>query len=121
MKILGIETSTYSGSIALADGDALTGEYFFNAGPSHTEKLVPSIDMLLSDCGVAKPDLEGIAVSLGPGSFTSLRVGISSAKALAYALKIPVTGVSSLEVLAYNALLSERTIVPVIDARKGQL
>lgn len=121
MKILAIETSTYSGSIALISEEAVLGEYYFNIGPAHTEKLVPSIDWLLSELNTEKSDLTGVAVSLGPGSFTSLRVGISTAKGICYSLGIPLVGVSSLKVLAMNLPLAPFNICPVMDARKGEV
>lgn len=121
MKILAIETSTYSGSIAVVSEDSILGEYYFNAGPAHAEKLVPSIDWLLSELNMEKSDLTGVAVSSGPGSFTSLRVGISTAKAICYTLGIPLVGVSSLKVLAMNLPFAHFNICPVIDARKGEV
>ncbi|MEQ9619749.1 MAG: tRNA (adenosine(37)-N6)-threonylcarbamoyltransferase complex dimerization subunit type 1 TsaB [Deltaproteobacteria bacterium] len=120
MRILAIETSTYSGSIAVSNGEEILGEFYFNMGPSHSEKLVPSIDWLLSGLKMAKSELDGVAVSLGPGSFTALRVGISTAKGIAYSLGIPVTGASSLEILAMNLPFSRYQICSLIDARKGE-
>lgn len=121
MKILAIETSTYSGSIAIVGEDSVLGEYYFNIGPAHTEKLVPSIQWLLSELNMVKSDLTGVAVSLGPGSFTSLRVGLSTAKGICYSLGIPLIGVSSLKALAMNVPFAPYNICPVIDARKGEV
>ena len=121
MRILGIETSTYSGSIAVLGEEGILGEYFFNVGPTHTEKLVPSIDWLLCELGMEKTDLTGVAVSLGPGSFTSLRVGISTAKGICFSLGIPLIGISSLKTLAMNLPFASCDICPVIDARKGEV
>lgn len=121
MRILAIETSTYSGSIAVVTEDSILGEYYFNVGPVHTEKLVPSIDWLLCELDMDKSDLSGVAVSLGPGSFTSLRVGISTAKGICYSLGIPLIGVSSLKALAMNLPFAPYNICPVMDARKGEV
>lgn len=121
MKILAIETSTYSGSIAIVGESGVIGEYYFNVGPVHTEKLIPSVHWLLFELGMAKSDLTGVAVSIGPGSFTSLRVGISTAKGICYSLGIPLIGVSSLKALAMNLPFSPYTICPVMDARKGEV
>ena len=121
MKILAIETSTYSGSIAVVSDEIILGEYYFNIGPAHTEKLVPSINWLLGELNLEKTDLTGVAVSLGPGSFTSLRVGISTAKGICYSLGIPLVGVSSLKVLAMNLPFAASNICPVIDARRGEV
>ena len=121
MRILAIETSTYSGSIAVLGDEGILGEYYFNVGPSHTEKLIPSIDWLMGELGIDRTDLTGVVVSLGPGSFTALRVGISTAKGICFSLGIPLVGVSSLKTLAMNLPFAPYNICPVIDARKGEV
>jgi tRNA threonylcarbamoyladenosine biosynthesis protein TsaB len=121
MRVLGIETSTHSGSVAVIDGDTIVGETFLNVGPSHSEKLLPMVDWLLREAGMKRNDIEGIAVSSGPGSFTSLRVGISAAKGIAFSLGIPIVGVSSLEGLSRNLLHTPYTICTIIDARRKQV
>ncbi|HEX9665312.1 MAG TPA: tRNA (adenosine(37)-N6)-threonylcarbamoyltransferase complex dimerization subunit type 1 TsaB [Thermodesulfobacteriota bacterium] len=121
MRVLGIETSTHSGSVAIIDGDTILGEIFLNVGPSLSEKLLPMVDWLLREAGMKRNDIEGIAVSSGPGSFTSLRVGISTAKGMAFSLGIPIVGVSSLEVLSRNLLHTPYTICTIIDARRKQV
>ncbi|MYI73088.1 MAG: tRNA (adenosine(37)-N6)-threonylcarbamoyltransferase complex dimerization subunit type 1 TsaB, partial [Candidatus Dadabacteria bacterium] len=104
MKILGIETSTFWGSVSVCDDDTILCEYVFNTGPRHNEVLIPTIERLLSDCGLGKDDLEAVCVSVGPGSFTSLRIGVSTAKTLCYSLGTDLAGIPSLEILASNAL-----------------
>ena len=121
MKVLAIETSTYSGSIAVSEDDEILGEFYFNMGPSHSEKLVPSIEWLLSGLDIDKSELDGIAVSLGPGSFTALRVGISTAKGMALSLGILVAGASSLELMAMNLPFAGYPVCSVMDAKKGEL
>lgn len=121
MKLLGIETSTYSLSVAIVDDDNVLGELSLNIGPKHSERLIPIIDWLLKEVGMERKEIEGIAVSIGPGSFTSLRVGISAAKGLAFSLGIPVVGVSSLDVLAGNVLFSSITVCTLIDAKKKEV
>lgn len=121
MKVLAIETSTYSGSIAVSEGGRTLGELYLDMGPSHSEKLVPAIDRMLTDLGIGRKDLNGVAVSLGPGSFTALRVGISTAKGLSYSLGIPVIGASSLEIIAMNLPFAPVQVCAVTDARKGEL
>jgi tRNA threonylcarbamoyladenosine biosynthesis protein TsaB len=121
MIVLGIETSTHSGSVAIIDGDTILGEIFLNVGPSHSEKLLPMVDWLLREAGMKRNDIEGVAVSSGPGSFTSLRVGISTAKGMAFSLGIPIVGVSSLEVLSRNLLHTPYAICTTIDARRKQV
>lgn len=121
MLILGIETATFAGSIALLKDDLILSEYNFNFGPKHNEKLVPSIKWLLKDAGIKKEELFGVVVTAGPGSFTSLRVGISTAKALAYSLNIKIASVSSLEVLSMNIFGTEKQICPLINSKKNEI
>jgi tRNA threonylcarbamoyladenosine biosynthesis protein TsaB len=121
MRILGIETSTHCGSVAILEDERILGELFLNNGPTHSEKLLPMIDLLLREIGVDKRELGGISVVSGPGSFTALRIGISSAKGLALSLGIPVVGVSSLEVLALNLLFTPFVICSIMDAKKSEL
>lgn len=121
MKILGIETSLYAGSVAVSEGNMILGEYYFNTGPSHSEKLLSSIEWLLSELDIDKSELSGISVSLGPGSFTSLRIGVAAAKGLCYSLDIPITGISTLELMANNLPFSGSQICPVIDAKRGEV
>lgn len=121
MKILGIETSTFSGSVSISDDDALLCEYVFNTGPRHNEVLIPTVERLLSDCGLGKDDLDAVCVSTGPGSFTSLRIGVSTAKALCYSLGTDLAGVPSLEILASNALWSGDDVCVMTDAGRGEV
>ncbi|NIP38378.1 MAG: tRNA (adenosine(37)-N6)-threonylcarbamoyltransferase complex dimerization subunit type 1 TsaB [Candidatus Dadabacteria bacterium] len=121
MIVLGIETSSYCGSVAVAEDDKILGELFFDRGLKHSSQIIPSVKNLLSTIGLTKTDLEGIAVSEGPGSYTSLRVGISAAKGLAYSLDLPLTGVSTLKCLAFNSLITPYPICSIVDAKKRQL
>ena len=84
MKILGIETATHARSVAFLDSDRVLGEFILNLGPLRTEKIIPMIDWLLGEIGMEKKEIEGVTVSIGPGSFTGLRVGLSTAKGLAF-------------------------------------
>ena len=120
MKILGIETSTFSGSVSISDDDSLLCEYVFNTGPRHNEVLIPTVKRLLSDCGLGKNDLDAVCVSTGPGSFTSLRIGVSTAKALCYSLGADLAGIPSLEILASNALWSGNDVCAMTDAGRGE-
>jgi len=121
MIVLGIETSSTCGSVAVVEDRKVLGELFFNTGRKHSTKIVPSITNLLSTVGLDKADLEGIAVTSGPGSYTSLRIGISIAKGLAYSLDIPLIGISTLQCVAFNSIISPHLICSLIDARKGEL
>ena len=121
MKILGIETSTFSGSVSVSDDEALLCEYVFNTGPRHNEVLIPTIKRLLSDCGLEKKDLDAVCVSTGPGSFTSLRIGVSTAKALCYSLGAELAGVHSLEIIALNAIWCGNNVCAMTDAGRGEV
>lgn len=121
MIVLGIETSTYSGSVAVVKDQDILGELFFNIGRKHSTKIIPSIVSLLSTLELDKADLEGISVTSGPGSYTSLRIGISIAKGLSYSLNIPLIGVSTLECVAFNSIISPLLICSIVDAKKGEL
>lgn len=115
---LGIETSSLVSSLALLEGDTLLGELTMQAGLTHSEQLVPHIELLLDQAQVDKSDLTGIAVAIGPGSFTGLRIGMGTAKAMAYALHIPLYGAMTMDGIAYNVPYTDRLISVLIDAQK---
>lgn len=121
MKVLGIETSTQAGSIALIDEEEIISEYSYQGPLEHSAWLMPAIDKLLKDANLSCQDIEGIAISSGPGSFTGLRIGISTVKGLVQGLKIPVVGISTLDSLACNLPYTEKIICPVLDARKKEV
>lgn len=121
MRILGIETSTMTGSVALMDEERLIAEYTLNLRETHTSRLMPAIDRILKDASLTLKDLDGIAVSLGPGSFTGLRIGIATAKGLAQGLNIPIVGIPTLDGLAFNLFHYKDLICPILDARKGEV
>ena len=115
---LGIETSSLVSSLALLEGDTLLGEFTMQAGLTHSEQLVPHIELLLDQAQVDTSDLTGIVVAIGPGSFTGLRIGMGTAKAMAYALQIPLYGVMTMDGMAYNVPYTDRLISVLIDAQK---
>ncbi len=121
MVILGVETSTFATGIAVVEGDRVVGESYLDKGPSHSEKLLPTIDWILNETGIDKTELNALAVSVGPGSFTALRIGISAVKGLAYSLSIPVAGVSTLEIIASNFSNVSYPICTVVDAKKNEI
>ncbi len=121
MKLLGVESATLSGGVALLDGDSLLGEITLNIAITHSERLMSAVDRLLADCGLAPADLDGLAVSVGPGSFTGLRVGIATVKALAMALDLPVAAVPTLDALASRLPFADAPVCPILDARKGEV
>ena len=119
MLTLGIDTATKVCTIALIDKEKILAAYEINMGMTHSEGLVPQMDQLFQRTGIAKKELELIAVSRGPGSFTGLRIGLATAEAMAYGLQIPMIAVSTLEVLAYNLPVDNILLAPVLDAQKG--
>ena len=102
MKLLALDTSTLAGSIALLEDDLLRAEVNMNLGRKHTERLLPGMDWIFSELEMEPSQIEAIAVGLGPGSFTGLRVGLATAKGLALSLEIPIAGISSLDALAWQ-------------------
>ncbi len=121
MIILGIETSTMTGSVALLREETLLAEFTLNTPKTHTERLLSAIDCVLQSASIPIHEIDGIAVASGPGSFTGLRIGVTTAKSLAYSIHKPVVGVSSLDALASQILHSERLICPILDARKKEV
>ncbi len=121
MRLLAVETSTLAGGAALLDGDRLVGEYTLDVRTTHSERLLAAVDRLLQDAGWTPRTLEAIAVAVGPGSFTGLRIGVSTAKGLAFSLGIPVTAISTLEALAWSLPFTRHPVCPVLDARKGEV
>ncbi|MGI9553566.1 MAG: tRNA (adenosine(37)-N6)-threonylcarbamoyltransferase complex dimerization subunit type 1 TsaB [Thermodesulfobacteriota bacterium] len=121
MKIVGIDTSSFSGSVSIVEDNNLLGECLLNIGPRHSENIVASIDWLLKTLKIERNELDAVSVSIGPGSFTSLRVGVTIAKSLAYTLKIKIVGVSSLEVLASNIPHTESKICSLMDAKREEV
>ena len=120
--ILNIETATKNCSIALAkDGNTVLCKEMAELGYSHAEKLHVFIEECLQEFQLNFNDLSAIAVSQGPGSYTGLRIGVSAAKGLCFALDIPLISVDTLQVLASQLSISEGIIVPMIDARRMEV
>ncbi len=120
--ILNIETATKNCSVALAkDGKTLFCKEMAELGYSHAEKLHVFIEECLQEFQINFNDLSAIAVSQGPGSYTGLRIGVSAAKGLCFALDIPLISVDTLQVLASQLTISEGVIVPMIDARRMEV
>ncbi|HET8946785.1 MAG TPA: tRNA (adenosine(37)-N6)-threonylcarbamoyltransferase complex dimerization subunit type 1 TsaB [Candidatus Polarisedimenticolia bacterium] len=116
---LGIDTATRRGSVALAPAGSVR---LLQPGGGHAPELLEAIEALLTAAGAGAKDLAGIAVALGPGSFTGVRVGLATAKGLGYALGIPVAGLSSLEILARAAGLAPGALVcAAIEAGRGEV
>ncbi|MDG5490687.1 tRNA (adenosine(37)-N6)-threonylcarbamoyltransferase complex dimerization subunit type 1 TsaB [Psychroserpens sp. SPM9] len=117
--ILSIETSTTNCSVSLSkQGETLVLKEVNNVNYSHAESLHVFIAEILQTAGIEKTDLSAVAVSKGPGSYTGLRIGVSAAKGLSYALEIPLIAVSTLEALAHQLGIEAGVIVSMLDARR---
>lgn len=121
MLILSIDSSAAAASVALFEDKKLLGEFFVNTDFTHSRTLVPMIDNLLSVTGKAVSDIELVAVSNGPGSFTGVRIGVSVAKGIAFPDDLPCMAVSTLESMAYNLVLTDCIVCAVMDARRNQV
>ena len=121
MYILGIETSTMTGSVAIITEDRLIAEYTLNTKTTHTERLMSAIDHIVRSASLRIHDIDGIAVGLGPGSFTGLRIGVTTAKSLAYSIQKPIVVIPSLDALASQYLFTDLLICPILDARKREV
>ena len=121
MLILGIETATMTGGVALVDEKRVISEYTLNVRTTHTARLMPAIDQILRDSSVDKSEIDGIAISMGPGSFTGLRIGMATAKGLVLGLNIPLVGVPTLDALARNIPFAMYQICPMLDAKKKEV
>lgn len=121
MRILGVDTSTSCGSLGIIDDNRVVAEYALLRDETHSTRLLPAIQTLLKETRFGLDEIDGIAVSLGPGSFTGLRVGLSAVKGLALAAERPVVGVPTLDALASNLPFTPYVICPIVDARKGEV
>lgn len=119
--LLAVDTSTAWISLALYDGATVLGEMTWQSKSHHTVELSPGVQELMNRCGIASANLQSIGVALGPGSFTSLRIGLALAKGMALALRIPVIGVPTLDILAAAQPVSELQMVAILQAGRGRL
>ncbi|HUP86304.1 MAG TPA: tRNA (adenosine(37)-N6)-threonylcarbamoyltransferase complex dimerization subunit type 1 TsaB [Acidimicrobiales bacterium] len=119
--ILGIETATAQVGCAIGGFEGVLASFHSSRGRRHAETLVPAIQFLCANARVELPEISVVAVDVGPGLFTGLRVGIATAKSMASALRVPMIGLSSLDLLAHQVRHSHRLIVPVIDGKRGEV
>lgn len=119
--ILGIDSSAISAGCALVEGGKIVAEEFLNTRHTHSETLLPMVSSMLKSTGVGLSDVERIAVTTGPGSFTGLRIGISAVKGLCMGAEKSCTAVSTLEAVAYNFLGIDSIICACMDARCRQV
>ena len=121
MLILGIETATGQVGCAIGGHEGVVASFSAARGARHVETLAPAIEFVCRQARIGLDEMGAVAVDVGPGLFTGLRVGVATAKAIAQALRVPTVGVSSLDLLAFPLRHSNRVIVPVIDARRGEV
>lgn len=121
MLILGIETATERVSVAIGGHEGVIGLFEITKGRRHAETLVPAIEFTCRQAGIELEEIGVVAVDVGPGLFTGMRVGLASAKSIAQALRVPMIGISSLDLLAFSSRHSDKVVVPVIDARKSEV
>ena len=121
-KILAVDTSTSSLSLAIADEEGICGEFSLYNATTHSQSLLPMADALFSLSGIKLKDLSALAVTLGPGSFTGLRIGLATVKAWAFALDLPVVGISSTQAMAWAATGDSPVYsCPLFDARRDEV
>jgi tRNA threonylcarbamoyladenosine biosynthesis protein TsaB len=121
MLILGIETATEQVGVSIGGHEGVIATFEVARGRRHAEILTPAIEFVCRQADIDVDELGCVAVDVGPGLFTGMRVGIAAAKALALALRIPMIGISSLDLLAFPVRHTDRVVVPVIDARKSEV
>ena len=121
MKVLGVDTATKSLSVGLVENGSVLAEITIGTGRTHSTHLMDVINSVIALPGLTVKDIDGFAVTKGPGSFTGLRIGISTVKGLAFASGKPVVGVSSLDALAMQCAFSPHLVCPILDARKGEV
>lgn len=121
MRVLGIESATFAQSVALLEDDRVVAEASYVAEGGRGGRLMPTVDEVLRQAGLSVGDLDAVSVSVGPGSFTGLRVGLATAKGLARGAGVSLVGVSTLEVLAEGYDVKEGSICALLDAYRGEV
>jgi len=121
MKILALESSGLVASVAVWTDGCLTGEFTTNFKKTHSQTLLPMLDQLVKTLGMELNELDALAVSAGPGSFTGLRIGSATAKGLGLALNLPIIEVPTVDGIAYNLYGTQQVICPLMDAKRQQV
>lgn len=121
MKILALDSTENTAAVAITEDEKLIASTVISAGRSHSELLLPAIEALMKASGLTYDDIDLFACSSGPGSFTGVRIGVSTVKGLAFGRNVPCIGVSATEALAYNYLNIDCIVCPSMDARRSQL
>lgn len=121
MRILAVDTSSAVASCAVVEDEKLICEAILNNGLTHSQTIMPMIEAVMKSGGVEVSDIDLFAAVAGPGSFTGLRIGVSVVKALAHSVNKPCASVSTLEAMAYNLPFCDKPVVPIMDARRGEV
>lgn len=121
MFVLGIDTTATVRGVALVDGENILVEYTESSGPGHSVRLIPMVRSVLEAGGRDKRELDAISVTVGPGSYTGVRIGLATVKALAGGLGISVVGVNTLEALAFGSGPRSELVCPLLDARRSRI
>ena len=121
MRILAVDTASRTCSVAVSEDDAVMAEFTVNHRDTHSRFLMEMIDRVLAISRFTLGDMDGLAVTTGPGSFTGLRIGLSAVKGLAIGANLPVVGVGSLDALAFPFSYSDKLICPLMDARRHEV
>jgi tRNA threonylcarbamoyladenosine biosynthesis protein TsaB len=121
MRVLAVEASSLAGGVALLEDERLVAEYLLDVSVTHSERLMSAVDRVLADARWTPRALGGLAVAIGPGSFTGLRIAVSTVKGLAVALGLPIAAVPTLDAMAAALPWAALPVCPVLDARKGEV
>lgn len=121
MLVLGIETSTPWASVCIGSEQGIIGSCLVSRGATHGTFILPAVEFLMKEADLSYRNLSAVAVGLGPGLFTGMRVGVATAKTLAQALSVPIIGVASLDLLAFEIRYSNKRICPVVDAKRQEV
>ncbi|MEA3475978.1 MAG: tRNA (adenosine(37)-N6)-threonylcarbamoyltransferase complex dimerization subunit type 1 TsaB [Candidatus Cloacimonadota bacterium] len=121
MKILALDTSTTFASIAISSDKTIIAEYSIKSHKTHSKTLLPNIDKMLNETGIHINEINAVVLAIGPGSFTGLRIGLSTAKGICYGQKIPLIAISTLMSLANNVTFVNKNICVLLDAGRSQV
>ena len=121
MRILALDSSGLVASVAIASEDVIIAEYTINYKKTHSQTLLPMLDEIVKMVNLDLSEVDAIAVTAGPGSFTGLRIGSATAKGLGLALDKPIISVPTVDCLAYNLYGTDKMICPIMDARRDQV
>lgn len=121
MNIIAIDASGVAGSVAYIANGKIVGEYYVCHKLTHSQTIMPMLEHLKGMIGIEMEQVDAVAVTSGPGSFTGIRIGVATAKAIAMALNVPIIGIPTLDVMANNMTFTDAIICPIMDARRNQV